>query len=121
MREMHELAVEPLAGDLLDLELRMRERQTQQLATGVPGRTDDGDGNQVSAECRMQSAECRMVTLRLPRQARSMRGGPVRPSSRSPHSTPAPRRRGKSPPCARECSRWLAQCCCETPWCSSLG
>ena len=27
MREMHELAVEPLARDLLDVELRMRERE----------------------------------------------------------------------------------------------
>src|SRR5215204_3216456 len=41
MCEMHELAVEPLARDLLHLEVRVRERQTQQFSTGIAGRADD--------------------------------------------------------------------------------
>ena len=42
MREVDELAVEPLARDLPDLEARMRQREAQQLAAGVAGRADDG-------------------------------------------------------------------------------
>ena len=44
MREVNELAVEPLAGDLPHVELRMGEQQTQQFAAGVAGRADDGGG-----------------------------------------------------------------------------
>ena len=43
MREVHELAVEPLARDLLHLEIRMGEREPEQLAAGVAGGADDGD------------------------------------------------------------------------------
>jgi hypothetical protein len=43
MREVHELAVEPLACDLLDLEMGMREGEAKQLATGVAGGADDGN------------------------------------------------------------------------------
>ena len=43
MREVDELAVEPLARDLLHLEIRMREREAQQFAAGVAGRADDRD------------------------------------------------------------------------------
>jgi hypothetical protein len=41
MREVDELPVEPLARDLPDLELRMRQRETKQLTAGISGRTND--------------------------------------------------------------------------------
>ena len=41
MREVDELAVEPLARDLLHLEMRMREREAQQFAAGIAGGADD--------------------------------------------------------------------------------
>src|SRR5205085_11842950 len=40
MREMHELAIQPLTGDLLHLEIRMGQRQTQQFAAGIAGGAD---------------------------------------------------------------------------------
>ena len=43
MREVHELAVEALARDLLHLEIRVSEGEAQQFAAGVAGGTDDGD------------------------------------------------------------------------------
>ena len=43
MREVNELAIEPFARDLLDLEVWMPESETQQLAAGVAGCADDGN------------------------------------------------------------------------------
>ena len=43
VREVHELAVEPLAGDLLYLQIRMCQREAEQFAAGVAGGADDGD------------------------------------------------------------------------------
>jgi hypothetical protein len=43
MREVHELPIEPLAGDLFHFELRVREGQTKQLASGVPGGANNRD------------------------------------------------------------------------------
>src|SRR5687767_4238116 len=45
MGEVHELAVEPLAGDLFDLEPGMRERKSQQLAPGIAGGAHDRNGS----------------------------------------------------------------------------
>ena len=44
MREVDELAIEPLAGDLPDLEMRMREREPKKFAPGVTGGADDRNG-----------------------------------------------------------------------------
>ena len=44
MREVDELAIEPFARDLFDREVRMPEREPQQLAAGVTRRANDGDG-----------------------------------------------------------------------------
>ena len=41
MREVDELPVEPLAGHLPDVDVRMGEEEPQQLAAGVAGRADD--------------------------------------------------------------------------------
>ena len=41
MRKVDELAIEPLARHLPDVEMRMGECEPQQLAAGVAGRTDD--------------------------------------------------------------------------------
>ena len=44
MREVHELAVQPLARHLPHVEAWMAEEQPDQLAAGVAGRADDGGG-----------------------------------------------------------------------------
>ena len=41
MREVDELAVEPLARDLLDLELGVRQGETKELASGISGGAND--------------------------------------------------------------------------------
>ena len=43
VREVDELAIEPLARDLLHLEMRMGKREAQQFTAGVAGRADDRD------------------------------------------------------------------------------
>jgi hypothetical protein len=43
VREVQELTVQPLAGDLPHVEPRMTKQQTEELTSGVTGATDDGD------------------------------------------------------------------------------
>ena len=47
VREVDELAVEPLAGHLRHVEPRMAEQEPKQLAAGVAGGADDGGDDEL--------------------------------------------------------------------------
>jgi len=45
VREVHELTVEPLAGDLLHANVRVLQQQAEQFASGVAGGADNRGGD----------------------------------------------------------------------------
>ena len=115
MREVDELAVEPLARDLPHVEVRMR-RAAAAAARRRCSRTRrrwrriDAIGHRASCYDRRAFGERNRghVRRRCPPASRWRRSSrPSRPS-------------GRSRPCAPGCSRWSARCCCGTPSCSSL-
>lgn len=48
MREVDELAVEPFARNLPDVQPRMCQREAQQFAAGIARRANDGDSQSIS-------------------------------------------------------------------------
>ncbi len=55
MREVHEVAGVPLAGDLPDHHVRMLQQEAQQFAAGVAAGADDGDGEWLAHRCTPQA------------------------------------------------------------------
>ena len=101
------------------LEVRMRQRQAQQLAAGVAGGADDRNCERsvtwsvligVNPERYADAPSASEIDARC---GWSPSGQPLAASQPSRRH-----RRGRSPPCARGCSRWSARCCCGTPSCS---